>query len=49
MTDHVEYAMPLGPLGGIAHRLFIAKSLRAIFNYRAAEMALRVAADAPGQ
>ena len=39
IRDHVEFAMPLGPLGEIAYRLLVAGSLREIFDYR--EVALR--------
>ncbi len=39
IRDQVEFAMPLGPLGEIAYRLLVARSLRQIFNYR--EAALR--------
>jgi hypothetical protein len=34
MEDVVWYVPPLGPLGRIAHRLFIASALRRIFQYR---------------
>jgi hypothetical protein len=34
MTDRVEYALPLGPLGGVAHRLFVARTLARIFDHR---------------
>ncbi len=32
--DEVHYALPLGPLGTIAHALYIRKTLRHVFNYR---------------
>ncbi len=32
--DHVRYALPLGPLGAIAHRLFVRRDLERIFDYR---------------
>ncbi len=32
--DHVEYALPLGPLGRIGHALMVRPQLMAIFNYR---------------
>ncbi len=35
MTDRVEYELPLGPLGDIAHSLMVERQLRAIFDYRA--------------
>lgn len=34
MTDLVHYEVPLGPLGTVAHNLFIKKELRKIFTYR---------------
>jgi ligand-binding SRPBCC domain-containing protein len=34
IVDRVEYELPLGPLGALAHRLFVARQLRAIFDYR---------------
>ena len=49
MTDHVEYAMPLGPLGEIAYRLFVAKSLNQIFDFRQNEMSLMFAGTATRQ
>lgn len=41
MIDRVWYAPPLGPLGTIAQRLFVAPALRRIFAYRAQRAALR--------
>jgi ligand-binding SRPBCC domain-containing protein len=35
MRDRVRYALPLGPLGRLAHRLFVRRDLEAIFDYRA--------------
>ena len=35
MRDVVRYALPLGPLGEIARRLFVARDVEAIFDYRA--------------
>ena len=34
MNDRVEYAMPFGFLGELAHRSFVRKQLEDIFNYR---------------
>ena len=34
MRDSVRYALPLGPLGEAARRLFVARDLEAIFDYR---------------
>ena len=35
MRDTVRYALPYGPLGEIARRLFVARDLAAIFDFRA--------------
>ena len=35
MRDTVRYALPYGPLGEIARRLFVARDLAAIFDLRA--------------
>lgn len=35
MADHVEYELPLGPLGDIAHALFVKRTVAKIFDYRA--------------
>jgi ligand-binding SRPBCC domain-containing protein len=32
--DRVRYALPLGPLGALAHRLFVRGDLERIFDYR---------------
>lgn len=34
MTDIVKYELPLGPLGAIAHGLFVKNKLNHIFDYR---------------
>lgn len=34
MTDLVHYALPLGPLGALAHGLFVKRKLEGIFRYR---------------
>jgi len=34
MTDLVHYRLPFGPLGALAHALFVGKRLQAIFDYR---------------
>ena len=34
MKDIVLYRLPLGPLGILAHSLFVRRTLRKIFNYR---------------
>lgn len=35
MTDRVEYELPLGPLGNIAHALFVKRTVAKIFDHRA--------------
>jgi ligand-binding SRPBCC domain-containing protein len=39
MRDLVEYRIPFGLLGRLAHRLFVKRWLKAIFDYRAATTA----------
>jgi ligand-binding SRPBCC domain-containing protein len=34
MTDLVTYRLPAGPLGTLAHSLFVRKQLKGIFHYR---------------
>ena len=41
MRDRVEYAIPYGPLGRLAHGLFVRRSLERIFDHRA-EMTARL-------
>jgi ligand-binding SRPBCC domain-containing protein len=36
MTDLVQYSLPMGPLGTLAHRLFVRGTLERIFDYRRA-------------
>jgi len=38
MRDVVDYMLPLGPLGTLAHSLLIGKQLRGIFRYREAAL-----------
>jgi ligand-binding SRPBCC domain-containing protein len=35
MYDHVKYALPFGIMGVWAHKLFVARQLESIFQYRA--------------
>ena len=39
MRDVVRYALPLGPLGALAHRLFVRRDLERIFDFRHAAVA----------
>lgn len=34
MTDRVEYELPFGPMGELAHRTFVRQRLKAIFDFR---------------
>jgi ligand-binding SRPBCC domain-containing protein len=34
VRDRVDYALPFGPLGEVAHRVVVARDLRRIFDYR---------------
>ena len=38
VRDMVEYAMPLGPAGAIAHAVFAGRAIRRVFDFRAAEL-----------
>ena len=42
MRDTVRYALPYGPLGEVAHRLFVARDLREIFAFRARQLTVSV-------
>jgi len=35
MEDEVNYSLPLGPAGDLMHRLYVAKRLQEIFDFRA--------------
>jgi len=35
MDDAIDYELPLGPMGALARRLFVARSLQRIFDFRA--------------
>lgn len=39
LTDHVLYALPLGPLGRVVHALLVRRDVATIFDYRAARIA----------
>jgi ligand-binding SRPBCC domain-containing protein len=34
VRDRVDYALPLGPLGSVAHAAFVARDLQRIFDFR---------------
>jgi ligand-binding SRPBCC domain-containing protein len=42
--DRIRYTIPLGPLGAIAHRLFVRRDLERIFDYRRDAVAERLTA-----
>jgi ligand-binding SRPBCC domain-containing protein len=44
MHDRVLYAMPFGPLGELAHRLFVRRDLERIFDFRRDAFAARLGA-----
>lgn len=41
MRDVVDYALPLGPLGDLAHALLVRRQLQAIFSYRESALEAR--------
>lgn len=48
MTDIVRYSLPLGPLGRIAHALFVRRDLERIFDYRRDAVAERLGREQGG-
>ena len=46
VTDTVEYALPFGPLGGVAHALLVRRALRRIFDHREERIAALLGAAA---
>jgi ligand-binding SRPBCC domain-containing protein len=42
MRDTVRYALPFGPFGALAHRLFVRRDLDRIFDYRRLQVAARL-------
>ena len=43
MRDTVRYALPLGPLGALAHAAFVGRDLERIFDFRRAAVARALA------
>ncbi|MCW1923961.1 SRPBCC family protein [Luteolibacter arcticus] len=41
MTDLIHYALPFGPLGSIAHAMFVRRKLEGIFRFRRTELERR--------
>jgi len=46
IRDRVRYALPLGPLGELAHRLFVRRDVERIFDFRREAVAALSAAAA---
>jgi hypothetical protein len=46
MTDRVRYRLPLGPLGELAHPVFVRRTLERIFDFRRDRIARLLAAGA---
>ncbi|MGI8597170.1 MAG: SRPBCC family protein [Thermoleophilaceae bacterium] len=44
MRDSVRYGLPLGPLGDLAHALFVRRDVEAIFDFRVEAVRSRLAA-----
>ncbi len=42
ITDRVRYAIPFGPLGSLAHALFVRRDLERIFDFRRDAIAARL-------
>lgn len=45
VRDHVSYAIPFGPLGELAHGLFVRRDVERIFDHRQAVVAQRLGGD----
>ncbi len=45
IRDRVRYSVPYGPLGALAHALFVRRDLERIFDYRAAAVAALLRSD----
>ncbi|HTY53555.1 MAG TPA: SRPBCC family protein [Candidatus Binataceae bacterium] len=46
-NDRIDFALPMGPLGKIAHKLFVARMLNQIFDFRAERLSAIVGAATP--
>lgn len=49
VRDHVHYGLPAGPFGALAHRALVRRDVERIFDFRAAAVARRLAADDDGR
>lgn len=47
MIDEVHYSLPGGPLGRLAHALWVKRQLKSIFDFRAAQVAQLFQAETP--
>lgn len=47
LIDRVEYQLPFGPLGDLAHALWVRRTLERIFDFRRDHIAARFGAVAP--
>jgi ligand-binding SRPBCC domain-containing protein len=45
VEDIVDYIMPFGPIGALAHRLFVEKQLRKVFDFRNEYLVTRFGAN----
>jgi ligand-binding SRPBCC domain-containing protein len=48
VVDTIDYELPLGPLGGLAHRLFVQRTLDRIFAHRRLRIAEMLGPDRAG-
>jgi ligand-binding SRPBCC domain-containing protein len=48
IRDRVDYSLPFGPLGRLAHALFVRRSVRRIFDYRREKIAALMGPRAGG-
>jgi ligand-binding SRPBCC domain-containing protein len=46
--DRVRYAIPLGPIGQIAHAAFVKRDLKRVFDYRERAVAERLQSESAG-
>jgi len=49
MRDHVQYEMPMGPIGAAVQRLVVARQLEKIFDYRAGKIRRLLVETATGR
>jgi ligand-binding SRPBCC domain-containing protein len=49
VRDSVLYALPMGPLGRLAHALFVRRTLERIFDYRMAKLVELFGSVPPGE